>query len=314
LFGHAGEPAIELNARDLDRLGIKAGELLQVTSRRGSIVLPAVPSDAMAPMQVHIAMHWGAEVLGGTSASGRALAGVNQLTTGAFCPISKQPELKHCAVKLLKAELPWRLLALAWLPQARAHDTRAALRELMPLFPYAACVPFGREPDAKGRLGVMWRAAAHEASPADVLARIEQLLGLDELQALRYVDGKRGLRRTIALDGSGDAMRMRAFLLAGQTEAGPWLRTLLVDDQPAQAFGRSLLRAGATPPGASPVRSPQVCTCHDVNEARIREVLASVSGAPDERLAQLQRRLRCGTECGSCLPKLRQMVVEPATA
>ncbi len=314
LFGHASEPAIELNARDLDRLGAKAGDLLQVTSRRGSIVLPAQPSDAMAPMQVHIAMHWGAEVLGGASASGRALAGVNQLTTGAFCPISKQPELKHCAVKLLRTELPWHLLALAWLPQARAHDTRAALRELMPLFPYAACVPFGREPDAGGRLGIMWRAAAHEAAPADVMARIERLLGLDEAQALRYVDGKRGLRRTIALDGSGDAMRVRAFLLAGRTEAGPWLRALLVDDQPAQAFGRSLLRAGAAPPGALPVRSPQVCTCHDVNEARIREALASASGAPDERLALLQRRLRCGTECGSCLPKLRQMVAEPAAA
>ena len=314
LFGHAGEPAIELHPRDLERLGARPGDLLQVTSRRGSIVLPAQPSDAMAPMQVHIAMHWGAEVLGGSSASGRALAGVNQLTTGAFCPTSKQPELKHCAVKLIKAELPWKLLAQAWLPQARAHEVRAALRELMPLFPYAICVPFGREPDAQGRLGLMWRAAAHEAAPADVLARIETLLGLDDAQALRYVDGRRGTRRTIALAGTGDAMRVRAFLLAGQTEAEPWLRALLVDDQPAQAYGRGLLRAGATPPGALPVRSPQVCTCHDVSEARIREVLAIAAGAPDERLTQLQRQLRCGTECGSCLPKLRQMVAEPATA
>src|SRR5262249_52873439 len=149
---------------DLERLQAKPGDLLQVTSRRGSIVVPAQASDAMAPMQVHIAMHWGAEALGGTSASGRALAGVNTLTTGAFCPTSKQPELKHCAVKLIKAELPWKLLAMAWLPQAQAHVARDALRELMPLFPYAACVPFGREPDAASRLGVMFRAAAHEGA------------------------------------------------------------------------------------------------------------------------------------------------------
>jgi assimilatory nitrate reductase catalytic subunit len=308
LFGHASEPVIELHARDLDRLGVRAGDLLQVTSRRGSIVLPAQPSDAMAPMQAHIAMHWGSEVLGGSSASGRAPAGVNALTTAAHCPTSKQPELKHSAVKLIKAELPWKLLALAWLPQARAHDARAALRELMPLFPYAACVPFGREPDREGRLGLTWRAAAHEAAPADLLARIEALLGLDGAQALRYVDGKRGLRRTITLDGSGESMRLRAFLLAGQTDAEPWLRALLVDDQPAQAYGRGLLRAGAAPPGALPARSPQVCTCHDVNEARICEVLASTAGPSDERLAQLQRQLRCGTECGSCLPKLKQLV------
>jgi assimilatory nitrate reductase catalytic subunit len=310
LFGHASEPVIEVHERDLERLGAKPGDLMQVTSRRGSIVLPVQTSDAMAPMQVHIAMHWGAEVLGGSSASGRALAGVNALTTGAHCPISKQPALKHCAVKLIKAELPWKLLALAWLPQTRAHDAREALRALMPLFPYASCVPFGREPDAQGRLGLMWRAAAHEMAPADLLARIEGLLGLDGVEALRYVDGKRGLRRTIALDGSGDSMRVRAFLLAGQTEAEPWLRALLVDEQPAQAYGRGLLRAGAAPPGALPVRSPQVCTCHNVSEARIREVLESATGAPDERLVQLQRELHCGTDCGSCLPALKRLTSE----
>ena len=309
LFGHASEPLIELHPRDLERLHAQPGDLLQVTSRRGSIVLPAHPSEALAPMQVHIAMHWGAEVLGGSGASGRVLAGVNTLTTGAFCTLSKQPELKHCAVKLIKVELPWRLLAMAWLSQADAHAARAALRELMPLFAYAACVPFGREPDARGRLGVMLRAAAHEAAPPDVLARIERLLGLDGTQALRYVDGKRGLRRTIALHGVGEALRVRAFVLGGVTDAEPWLRALLVDEGPAQAYGRGLLRAGAAPPGALSARSPQVCTCHDVSEARIREVLAaSASAAPAERLSTLQRQLRCGTECGSCLPTLKRLV------
>ncbi|HEY6511671.1 MAG TPA: molybdopterin-dependent oxidoreductase [Burkholderiaceae bacterium] len=310
LFGHAGEPAIELHAHDLERLGARPGDLLLVTSRRGSIVLPAQASDAMAPMQAHIAMHWGAEVLGGSSASGRALAGVNTLTTGAFCATSKQPELKHCAVKLIKAELSWKLLAMAWLPQARAHEAREALRELMPLFPYASCVPFGREPDAQGRLGVLWRAAAHERASDAVLKRIESLLELDGAQALRYADAKRGLRRTIALNGVGEAMRVQAFLLAGQTEAEPWLRALLVDEQPAQAYGRALLRAGAAPPGAVPARSPQVCTCHDVSEARIRDALAAMTGGAEARLAQLQRALRCGTECGSCVPALKRLVGE----
>jgi len=309
LFGHASEPVIELHPRDLDRLNARPGDLLQVTSRRGSIVLPALSSDAMAPTQVHIAMHWGAEALGGASANGRALAGVNTLTTGAVCALSKQPELKHCAVKLIKADLPWRLLAMAWLPQPAAHSARAALRELMPLFPYAACVPFGREPDARGRLGVMLRAAAHEAPSADVLVRIERTLGLDGVQALRYVDDKRGLRRTIALHGADESLRVHAFVLRGVTDAEPWLRALLVDGQPAQAYGRGLLRAGAAPPGALPTRSPQVCTCHDVSEARIREVLAtSANGAPAERLSALQRTLRCGTECGSCLPTLKRLV------
>jgi assimilatory nitrate reductase catalytic subunit len=308
-FGHVGEPAIELHPADMARLRVGEGELLKVTSRRGSIVLPAQASDAVAPTQAHIPMHWGSEVLGGASASGHPPAGVNALTTSAHCAISKQPELKHCAVKLLKAELPWRLLALAWLPAAQAYAARAAMRELMPLFAYAACVPFGREPDASGRQGVAFRAAAHEIVPDALLARIESLLGLDQPLALRYADLRRGLRRMIVLRADEDrAQRINAFLLAGATEAEPWLRALLVDGQPAQAYGRDLLRAGAAPPGAQPTRSPQVCSCHDVSETCIRDALAEIDGAPDARLATLQQRLRCGSSCGSCLPALRRLI------
>ena len=54
----------------------------------------------------------------GLTAYGLSKAGVNALTTSAYCPSSKQPELKHAAVKILKAELPWSLLAVAWLPLA----------------------------------------------------------------------------------------------------------------------------------------------------------------------------------------------------
>ena len=31
-------------------------------------------------------------------------------------------------------------------------------------------------------------------------------------------------------------------------------------------------------------------------------------GTPDERLTALQQQLRCGTDCGSCLPTLKRLV------
>ena len=87
-------------------------------------------------------MHWGPEYLSGRGSSGEPLAGVNALTIPAFCPVSKQPELKHAAVKILKAELPWSLLGVAWLPEGEALAAREALRALMPQFSFASCVPF----------------------------------------------------------------------------------------------------------------------------------------------------------------------------
>ena len=134
LFGHVAEPAVQLHAQDMARRGLKEGELVHVTSRRGSIVLPVQACDEVALSQAFIAMHWGPEYLSGRSSSGEPLAGVNALTTSAFCPVSKQPELKHAAVKILKAELPWSLLAVAWLPEGEALAAREALRALMPAF------------------------------------------------------------------------------------------------------------------------------------------------------------------------------------
>ena len=57
-----------------------------------------------------------------------------------------------------------------------------------------------------------------------------------------------------------------------------------------------------------PVRQRQVCSCFDVSESRITEALASCDGSSQDRLAALQSTLRCGTQCGSCLPELKKLV------
>jgi len=113
LFGHAAEPCLQMHPRDMAERGLRAGDLVQMSSRRGALLVPVQPDDTLTPSQLFMAMHWGGEYLGGTSMGGTSMSGVNALTTPALCPGSKQPELKHTAVKLQKAELPWTLLAMA---------------------------------------------------------------------------------------------------------------------------------------------------------------------------------------------------------
>ncbi len=305
LFGHVPEPAVELNPQEMARLKLAEGDLVYVTSRRGAIVLPAAASEAIPLTQAYVPMHWGSEFVSGRSSRGEPLAGVNALTSPAFCPISKQPELKHAAVKLLKAELPWKLLALAWLPQERAHAARAELRALMERFDYASCVPFGHE-----RSGVLFRAAADAPPPRGLVDEIERLLGLDAdgARALRYEDRKRGQRRTVRLSSAGGDSRLEAVLLAGDVSAEGWIKALLQEELPAQAYGRMLLAPGAKAPVALAPRGKQVCACFNVSEPQIREALGSCLGNASDRLAQLQGRLRCGTNCGSCVPALKTLV------
>ena len=309
LFGHVAEPCIEMNAHDMDRRQLKDGDLVHVTGKRGSIVVPALASASLAPQQTFMAMHWGEEFLSGASATGERLAGVNALTNPAYCPASKQPEFKHAAIKVLKAELPWSLLGIAWLPDDVALQAREQLKELMGQFAFASCTPFGRE-----RSGLLFRAAAYDTPDDTVLSRIEALLGMGGAHVLRYADKKRGQRRAVQLvpvagasDTKGET-RLNAFLLAGDTSAQSWIKTLLQDELPAQAYGRMLLVPGAKAPGAVQSRGKQICTCFNVTDADISTQLGQCKGNEDQRLAQLQGALKCGTNCGSCLPEVKHMV------
>jgi assimilatory nitrate reductase catalytic subunit len=48
-----------------------------------------------------------------------------------------------------------------------------------------------------------------------------------------------------------------------------------------------------------------VCNCFDVAEADIARVRARANG---NALAQLQAELKCGTNCGSCLPEVQRLL------
>ncbi|MGY4829593.1 nitrate reductase [Sphaerotilaceae bacterium SBD11-9] len=303
LFGHVPEPGIEMNPQDLTRLNLATGDLVHVTSRRGSIVLPVQPSEQVAPTQAFIAMHWGEEFVSGSTGTGARMTGVNALTTPAFCPKSKQPELKHTAIKVMKAELPWRLLAMAWLPEDKALSAREELKSVMSAFTFASCVPFGRE-----RTGVLFRAAAYEAAPDELLARIEGVLGLGATDVLHYADKRRGQRRTMRLAQVGDKVQLEGFVLGGDISAEVWVKPLLQDELPAQAYGRLLLVPGARAPVAVQSRGRQVCTCFNVAQPDILTTLETCTGSPDDQLVQLQASLKCGTNCGSCIPELKRMI------
>jgi assimilatory nitrate reductase catalytic subunit len=312
------EPTVQMNIQDMTRRLINEGDLVHVTSKRGSILLPVQASKDVGMSQAFIAMHWGEEFLSGSKngdgSSGERLAGVNAITTSSFCPISKQPELKHAAVKILKAELPWTLLGVAWLPSDQALAAREALKALMRLFPFASCVPFGDGSEVRGvaRTGLLFRAAGHEAPDEGVLKQLETWLGLSmsagASQVMRYADKKKGQHRTIKLTGNREHAELDAFLLAGDTRSEAWVKTLLQDSLPAQSYGRMLLVPGSKAPIAVQSRGKAVCTCFNVTDTAINEQLAKSFGSDERRFTELQTHLKCGTNCGSCVPELKRMI------
>lgn len=78
----------QINVEDARKLGIKDGELVKLKSRRGETDTIARVGDDVAPGVVYMTMHFA--------------DGVNNLTNTALDPMSKMPELKHCAIAIEK--------------------------------------------------------------------------------------------------------------------------------------------------------------------------------------------------------------------
>jgi formate dehydrogenase (coenzyme F420) alpha subunit len=82
------ESYILINAEDAKELGIEQGEKIKVRSRRGETITAARVTDDVAPKVLYMTMHFN--------------EGANNLTNTALDPLSKMPELKHCAVAVEK--------------------------------------------------------------------------------------------------------------------------------------------------------------------------------------------------------------------
>jgi formate dehydrogenase major subunit len=82
------ESYIQINTLDAKELGIKQHEKIKVKSRRGETITIARVTDDVAPKVLYMPMHFD--------------QGANNLTNTALDPLSKMPELKHCAVAVEK--------------------------------------------------------------------------------------------------------------------------------------------------------------------------------------------------------------------
>ncbi len=302
LYGHVPEPRLAVNANDLARRGLKAGDLIKLESRRGAFYALAEASEEVRSGQVYMPMHWGKRFLGGADS-----AGVNTVTSPALDVYSRQPELKHAAVKLSAADLSWQVTAFKACSggELALHDSLQALQGEVAFFSAVLMRPMhGRD-----RPGVLLRAAHHGAPSADWLAHLDRLFGLDVEYALRYDDQRRASSRRMLIQDD----RLQAVRLSGEPGAitsGEWLREWLLAEKPVADIRRLLLSPATHAPSGFVLSGRVICQCFNVTEEAIASASGDIGGDPSERLRALQGRLHCGSNCGSCVPELRQLLAK----
>ena len=83
---------VELHPEDAAELGVVDGEKVKIISRRGDITMPVqINGRGVPPRGMVFVPFFDESYL------------INEVTLDAFCPISKQPDYKKCAVRLEKA-------------------------------------------------------------------------------------------------------------------------------------------------------------------------------------------------------------------
>ena len=284
LFAHVDTPLLSMSRRDMELRRLGDGDLVHVKSRRGELVMQIEASAGLRPGQCFVPMHWGRRFMNGL--------GVNTLTLPVFDPVSKQPELKHAAIQVSKADLPWRMAALC------VGNGAALLEGVQPLL--RACA-FGVAALAGRDQDVLTLRIAHASPlPATMIAQLDRLLNLDDaLAVMLYEDSRSGISKRVRVDQG----RVTAARLTGETAAFEWLKEMVVEGAEAAPLRAWVLAPVTRPPEGGVGRGRVICNCLNVSEA---DIAAEIAQGAD--LAALQAKLRCGTECGSCAPELKRML------
>ena len=224
-------------------------------------------------------------------------AGVNALACDATDPFSRQPELKHAAVQIVRADLPFPIAVIL-----RCADQREALemlqhaRQLLDRFSYATVSLYGRDSPL-----VVFRAAAEVAPDDGAVADLDRHFALEgDAGAIVFADPRRQIaKKAIAVDG-----RLLGVRLVGETLAQSWLKQAMAEDELDASLIRFALAPSAKPPATLAPRNV-ICKCADVSDMQIRQELEVGANLP-----QLQENLKCGTFCGSCVPEIKRTVAE----
>ncbi len=272
LAAHIAEPYVDLHASDASRYGVHEHALARIHSRWGSLVARVRVSGELSPGNVFVPIHWNAQY----ASDARVGALVNPVVD----PVSGEPEFKHTPVRIEPFAVAWHGFALSRRPlpmQDVAWWTRVT-----------------------GQAFLRYEMAGSEM--ADPAAAARRMLGVDVgAEWLEVEDRGAGLYRVaVIVDGRIDT----CLFIAPQPAlpARSWLSSLFVKPE-LDAHDRAGLLAGQAL-GAGPDPGPTVCSCFGIGRTAIDHAIT----AGCSTVEQLGAKLRCGTNCGSCIPELRRLI------
>jgi assimilatory nitrate reductase catalytic subunit len=269
---HLPEPFVEIHPDDAAEAAIENGGFAEITTEFGRCILKALVSDRQQRGMLFAPIHWNA-----TNASS---ARVGALVAAFTDPFSGQPEMKATPAAIAPYIYAQRGFALSHRPLTL--------------------------PD-----GVWWSCVAVTGGHGYLLAHN---LELDDWQnwfaanalcddVAAYDDRASATYRAAAFAHE----RVELCLFSGAcNEQVEWdvVKTLF-EKNAVTADERRMLLSGRSGDGLAGI-GPIVCACFGVG----RNAIAEVIGAGACSIAAVGASLKAGTNCGSCIPELKRLLVQ----
>ncbi len=276
LLAHIGEPYVEIHPQDAQRLGIGNGALARLSNQNGEMLARVMESTEQRPGSLFAPIHWNGQFTG----KGRADVLVNAVTD----PISGQPEFKHAPVAIEAYPAAWHGFVIsreAFACADHAYWTRIRGNG------------FWRHELADAAGGADWPAVMRKA-----FGQLGDWIELKDSAAQRY-------RGALLRDGR---LQVVCFFERDPVRLPQrhWLASLFEKGALSDSERIALLSGRA--PNANSDCGRVVCACFSVGENTLREAIAK--GVDSVEALGIQ--LKAGSNCGSCIPELRKLLLNAA--
>lgn len=279
---HIVEPYLEIHPQDAARFFIKNNALVKLSSRYGAVIVRATFSSKQQVGSVFMPIHWNDQFA--------ANATIGNVVNPFTDPFSGQPESKHTPVNIESYKSKWQAFLMA-------RDEREA-HTSSDYWVKARGVDFWRY-----ELAGLSLKGEREAWAKELLQS-----GTEETECIEYTDQASGCYRIAYIKNN----RLDKCLFVApsyeQLPSRTWLGSLFNQTELSPAERISLL--AGKPPAGQLDAGPTICSCFNVGKNKITACLRNGRASTVAGIGEL---LQAGTNCGSCIPELKELIKETAT-
>ena len=270
---HITEPFVLIHPSDASRFGLTHSGLARISNHHGAATFRVTVTPNQERGNIFVPIHWSDE----TASDARTAALVHAIVD----PISGQPDSKATPV------------TIAPVVMQSAGFVLSRRRVFLPRSTFWAWTAI--EDGYAARIDT-------NSDGADLLAALQTATG-SGVDVLRYLDAQRGISR-VALIAKDQLVG--ALFLGPVDTAAKW--SVLSEAWKSPTIDKALRRvilSGKRLDGVAD-EGPNVCACFGVPHDRIVKAINAGADTP----AAIGQKLKAGTNCGSCIPELKRILIE----